>query len=237
MNFAPYMAPETSAWVVESLGHVLWQGTLVAGLAAIATLALRNRSAQSRYLVYCTAMVLAAGCLPLNLWILGSADRIEKPDVGPSVSLDSEAPLVAQEITATNPLNTSDSLSPIEARQTNDAAVNAVTEPLTSTLETTFFWEQAAQWTFAVYVVGIVAMVIRLLMGLYGSQRLRTSAQPIKDGNLHQVMVRLGEQLHLKVVPVRRLLGSRRDSADCGCRQTSNLIANSDPKRPDPGAG
>ena len=40
-----------------TLLHFLWQGALVAALVAVARSALRNTSAQSRYLVGCAAML------------------------------------------------------------------------------------------------------------------------------------------------------------------------------------
>jgi|GEM_PF-5460479 len=202
MNFAAYFSAETSAWVVESLAHVLWQGTLVAGLAAVAALLLRNRSAQARYIVHCTAMLLTAACLPLNLFLLAPAERGEKISVMRGVSVDSaeEVPAPASDETAR--IVFSDSPVPVDDTPFDGEAVRKIDAPLAITPEATFAWEWASEWIVSAYIVGIAVMAIRLMMGLYGSQRLRLTAHPIEEASLHSVLQRIGERLTLKVLPV-----------------------------------
>ena len=43
MNFASsFLNQENCLWVVQSLAHVLWQGTLIAGIAAVVATVLRS---------------------------------------------------------------------------------------------------------------------------------------------------------------------------------------------------
>ncbi len=202
MNFAAYFAPETSAWVVESLAHILWQGTLVAGLAALATLVLRNRSAQARYCVHCTAMLLTAACLPLNLFLLAPTDRGEKSSVMRSVSIDSAEEVLSPASNDTAPIVVNKSLVPIDETPIDRRIAAEAAPSLADTPEVTFAWEWASGWIVSAYIAGIVVMAIRLMMGLYGTQRLRKTARPVEEASLHSVLQRIGERLTLKVLPV-----------------------------------
>ncbi len=102
MNFAAYLDPETSAWVVEALAHVLWQGTLIAALAAVAALAFRSRSAPARYSIHGAAMLLTAACLPLNLWLFAPTEVIQGKSAGdPTVA--SPGPALPAEVATKTP--------------------------------------------------------------------------------------------------------------------------------------
>ena len=200
MNFAAYFTPEASAWVVESLAHVLWQGTLAAVIAAAATIALRSRSAQLRYSVYCAAMLLTAACLPLNLWLLAPADSIAADPIVTVAAPVAGESTFAKSIGADAPIDASEDFQPPLAMPISARAAEETAVQLPSTVQATWSW--AFQWIVAAYVAGIGGMAIRLLMGLYGSQRLRMTAQPVEEARLQQVMSRLGKQLCLKVNPV-----------------------------------
>jgi len=202
MNFAAYLDPETSAWVVESLAHVLWQGTLIAALTAVATLAFRSRSVQARYSIHCTAMLLIAACLPLNMWLLAPTDQSERTNVTRDALTDSIEPKAAPTNIDETLVTGNKTLIPIKATQLGSEAAKEATEPLAHTADSTLTWEWASPWIVGAYLAGICGMVIRLLLGLYGCQRLRTTAQPIEETRLHKVLAGLGERLRLKVVPV-----------------------------------
>lgn len=202
MNFAAYLDPATSAWVAKSLAHVLWQGTLVSALAAVAALAFRSRTAQARYSIHCAAMLLTAACLLLNLWLLAPTDRIERSDVTRGASTDPMEQRPAPAIFDEARVAGNQTLVPIEVTRFGNEAAKAAAEPLADTAGSRLTWVMTSQWIVGAYVVGIGVMAMRLLMGLYGCQRLRTTAQPIEEARLHQVLLGLGERLRLKVIPV-----------------------------------
>ncbi|WP_425396568.1 M56 family metallopeptidase [Aeoliella sp.] len=201
MNLSTYIAPETSAWVVQSLAHVLWQGVLFAGLAAVAALLLRRRSAQARYGVYCTAMLLTAACLPLNLWLLAPNDTSGSAVVLPVAAVDSTSPIAPASAEAA-PGNVDASHAPVPPAPVELNPAQEVSEPLPTDTDWIAAWQWATPWIVIVYIAGIVAMAVRLMMGLYGCQRLRKTAQPIRDPQVQQLLARLGERLRLKVLPV-----------------------------------
>ncbi|TWT85460.1 Regulatory protein BlaR1 [Posidoniimonas polymericola] len=202
MNLSAYLTPQTSAWLVESLAHVLWQGTLAAVLAALACLVLRRRDARARYAVYCAALGLTAACLPLNLWLtapgvaaVAPAVAGLTPEASPAGAIGPTstdyAPGLAVEPPST--LSRTAGLPKIEAAPEPPVAVNAKPEPS---------WESASQWLVTAYVVGAGAMAIRLLLGLYGCQRLRATARPIEESRLPELLARIGERVRLDVLPL-----------------------------------
>jgi Zn-dependent protease with chaperone function len=62
-------AVTTLGW---ALVHFLWQGAAVAAAAALSLLFLRKHSSQTRYLVACAGLLLAAACLPITWLFLAS---------------------------------------------------------------------------------------------------------------------------------------------------------------------
>ena len=98
MNILTFLNQENCLWIVQSLAHVLWQGMLLACLAAVVTHALRHRSAQSRYFVHCLALLLTVGCLVLNLFLL-------KPIESTTASVAMETPsIVPEQLDLTQPI-------------------------------------------------------------------------------------------------------------------------------------
>src|SRR5690242_18548384 len=60
--------------LIDRLGwtllHFVWQGAMVVILFAVLLFLMRHRSASSRYLVCCAALVVSALCPPLTFWAI-----------------------------------------------------------------------------------------------------------------------------------------------------------------------
>ncbi|QDU56702.1 M56 family metallopeptidase [Aeoliella mucimassa] len=204
MRVPTLLDPNTSAWLVESLAHTLWQGTLVAGLAVLATAVLRNRSEQSRYWMHCGAMLLIAACLPLNLWLLEPSNRNETSGVGQGTQVGlarSNPPLVEAEYLR-NTTTAEASHNPIVVGSPTEESMLPVAISSQPILDQTAPWERVSAWLVSLYIAGLAAMVLRLLFGLYGSHRIRATAQPIRDDILRELVGRLKERLRLRTVPL-----------------------------------
>ena len=63
-------SPTSLQWVL-SLAHFLWQGLLIGALAWLVSLTLRRQSAQARYRLYTTTLIVLAACPPLTFGWLG----------------------------------------------------------------------------------------------------------------------------------------------------------------------
>lgn len=196
MNLFEILQPRTSAWIVESLAHVLWQGCLLAGLAAVVAQGLRKCTAQSRYLLFCSALFATAACLPLNLWMMNPADPIVLPTVS---SEGRRVASIGVDGYGNTPGETD--VSPRKGQLDQDTLLPG--PALKDSAERSEFrWIMASRLIVAAYALGIVVMSLRLLMGLYGSQRLRATATPVEDSFVQDALARIGERYRLSVLPV-----------------------------------
>lgn len=200
MTFVANFGPETSAWVVESLAHILWQGALAAGLAAVIAYALRKSSAESRYCVHCLAILLTAACLPINLWLLTPTNPMETAAFSSTAVFDSDVPTLAPAAIEGLQPDVDETQIAVEAAMIDRQAAKEFGEPLNGAGG--HAWQWVSQWIVVAYIVGIAAMVVRLMLGLYGSQRLRTTAQPIEEARMEQVLARIVGRLRLEVLPL-----------------------------------
>ena len=212
MNILTFLNQENCLWIVQSLAHVLWQGMLLACLAAVVTHALRRRSAQSRYCVHCLALLLTVACLVLNLFLLKPIESTTASVAMETPSIVAEQPDLTQPIVEPELQGFGEPTRPVEAFPVEPAPPAAPSASLSAPLpvdsssieptDTDTKWSWVYRGIVFIYVIGMVAMIIRLLAGLYGSQRLRTSAVPVQDSGLQQVLTRIGQRLRLQVLPV-----------------------------------
>ena len=91
MNPVELSEASTAIRMVETFGHFLWQGLLIAGLAEVAALFLKRASANSRYLVHLLAL-LALACAPMATlaWLSEPASPVF---LAPPILPETEAPL------------------------------------------------------------------------------------------------------------------------------------------------
>src|SRR6056297_3013640 len=66
-----FLDSPTAFQCVLSLAHFLWQGLLIGVSAWLVSMTLRRRSAQARYRLYTTALILLTACPPLTFGWLG----------------------------------------------------------------------------------------------------------------------------------------------------------------------
>ena len=94
MNLARWLESDFFVHLAQCLGHFLWQGLLIAVLATMAAWLLRRGSAQSRYLVYLTALLAMGACLPSTFVLLRAAGSAATANVSPDQLL-AAAPSIA----------------------------------------------------------------------------------------------------------------------------------------------
>jgi beta-lactamase regulating signal transducer with metallopeptidase domain len=70
MNLSGILDSSFCIYLTLTLGHFLWQGTVIASLAATASLGLRKASARSRHLTYVAALLLMTACLPVTFTVI-----------------------------------------------------------------------------------------------------------------------------------------------------------------------
>ena len=70
MNLSELLDSTFCLHLTLTLVHFLWQGLVIAALAELASWCLRGASAQSRYLVHVTALLLMVACLPVTFAVV-----------------------------------------------------------------------------------------------------------------------------------------------------------------------
>ena len=168
--------------VVQAVGwallHFVWQGTLIAAIAAAALRALRHSAADVRYVVAAIALSLMA-TMPLvtgvQTWRLLTAER--PADAG-SVIVDAAGGALAPAIaTAVEPAGAP--LTPVpaaEAAQTIDRWI---------------------PWFVAAWMAGVLLLAVRLAGGWLAIQRLRSRHAVPADDRLQALVRRLTRSLHI----------------------------------------
>ncbi len=195
--------------LTEGLVHFLWQGCVIAALYAVASRSLRSRSANARYLVGVVALVLMAACLPVTLWVvpvpgvshatgnLIAEDAI--PAVPPPIAMRSE---VVEERLPPVPL----AVLP-KATQSRPAAIEQAPPRRSIGDATAALLATAAPYAAAVYLCGVVLMLLRLALSLWAGRRLRQGCTPISDAGLLAILLEHGRRLGLRVVPLAAYCG------------------------------
>lgn len=204
MNLSGLFDPVSSLWVLESLAHVLWQGALIAVVAAALGVALKARSAPSRCLVYCVALGLTLACLPLNLWRLHGSGSASAPSMSQTVygvpgtdgAMEPHVPVLADP-TAGPVAGMAPGPAPGEFSATGGRPLAATDSP-----GDRLSWQRHAGWLLAAYLLGALAMTVRLFAGLVGCQRLRSAAQVVDDARVLELVRRTTEEIGLRVAPV-----------------------------------
>jgi len=221
MNISP-LDSRFSVWVVESLGHVLWQGCALTALAMLIGHALRNRTASARYICYCVALLLTTLTLPINL-VYHAEDLADSDDVVSSTKLADDTNPTQQQLALQNPtpgeLETQSRLnsSPFGTAPTDTEVFeqwssdeSAATGSLAGTQRSSVTtpqpvaaaltnpsspsWQRWSVWIVAGYVVGMLAMTLRLACGIYGSGRLKSGIRTSQHPHVHRVLF-LAKQL------------------------------------------
>ena len=175
-SLSEYSSVTICGWI---LIHFLWQGTLVALFGWIVLSICSRCSAQTRYLVAMSCLLVAAICPLATAFRL--VQRVEQQHFTETISIEtSNAKLVAH-----SPL--------FDARPSNDAAFEerfhvVATSPAASIEESTFAptptWrdrlESAMPWIVAGWFLGVVLLTVRLLGGWWLASRVVSCGKPLR---------------------------------------------------------
>ncbi len=177
-----------------TLAHALWQGALIASLAAIIA-AINRKSSAKRYWTYFIALVVLAICPFLTFSLLGT------PASPPVVSETHETETYIPPIQSPQPHK--DTYTSVD--------VPKVTMPLTEiakektdiapTTPAATDWRSFTPLITAAYFAGMIMMLCRLTYGLRGGQRLSKVSQPVTDPAILSALARQAKALKLTITP------------------------------------
>jgi len=197
--------------LVERLGwallHFLWQGTTLALLLGVATLALRRRSPNARYVAACMALA-AMAVAPIITMLTIPAQTV--PESNPVIA--SEEPLPA--LTASPPISVSfplieDTLAdvPMLEPPASSPAERAMPQAVPSATEARIArpWSERAlefldanlPWLVVAWFAGVLCLSVRLIGGCVLVRRVRHSGTEQRSGRWQDVLVRLSARLRV----------------------------------------
>ena len=176
---------EFSGWLCLALGHSLWQAGVVAVVASVIAYALRRRSANVRYNVYLAGLLVSLAAFPVTLTMLRTLPTaiVATMEVAPEVS---QAPAAA----AISPLSAPISEQP-EALTTLAPRPSLLAPPPQP---------RFAPWIAAAYLIGVLAMAIRLALGMWSAGALSRRAA-VAGGDLALRLEHIARLWKLRVVP------------------------------------
>jgi hypothetical protein len=189
---------QTLGW---SLIHFLWQGILIAILAAVVLVLLRNATAAVRYFVACLAFMLMASSPAVTVWTLNSDGAVagRTTIVAPEVAFESVGSaengnvVTAGDLTATLP-QSPDGLP--DAASGHSLITAQKTELPSSTFEP-WLTTLVAGWLF-----GVTALSLRLVSTLFQVSHLRTQVTSIAPRAMTERVAELTRRLKVSR-PVR----------------------------------
>ncbi len=193
MTFTPFTLFAQSSFclrLTETFAHFLWQGTLIALLIAAITPILRKKSPHVRYAVLLSALLLMAACPPASFFLLTSpaAEMTATP-----INLSSIDTHIIQ------PSLEPSSNTPLAIKPLPKADIQPATPPADKSAP--FHWQRYTPYAATAYFAGVLVMLVRLLLGLYGGQKLRRVSEPVDDPNILTALARQAKLLGLAFTP------------------------------------
>ncbi len=192
--------------------HFLWQGAAIAVIAAVIAGLLRGSSAQSRYVVHLAAMLLMAACLPITFAFVAAR--------APHATDSRDAAVAIEDGPVTESLSEptykkrphADGSRAEVATVSSDAATPAETVPIEATTDSSVvtdvattkstIWQTLSPYIVGAYLLGLLAMLMRVAASMYGGQRLRRDSVIVDDDDLLAAIRRVAGRLGLRRVPV-----------------------------------
>lgn len=171
-----------------ALLHFLWQGIVIAAVVFVADLMMRNASPRSRYLVFVFSLVAMACCLPLTLAYSVSSVSAERDVVPIALPEYSMSDLAVSEMWLNgssdrglhSPVVDTSGLVPIVVNQVQPG------------------W---ASWCVVTYLCGVMLMLARLALSVFGVAHWRLMSVSVTDDRLLEMLASQAKALGLRRRP------------------------------------
>lgn len=224
MNPIEMMDSDFCQRLTVSLAHSIWQGGLVVIFTFILSSLPHRRSSQTRYITYLSALSLLALCVPVTFALVEPSARLSSLDERVDSEALAEAESEAHEPTASNlsedklaaGLSDDDRPTPLSSVVATDESLDSDNLQTTKTLldspgalesesakeqATLGWWLYFTPWLSATYFIGVVVMLMRVGLSLYGARRLRRLSVPVDDAEILACVARQAKALGLKLAP------------------------------------
>ena len=186
-----------------TLLHSIWQFILLALVATVVSRLIKRRGVQWRYSVNVIALVIGLAMLPVTFALLSGHQAADNAPTTAFTQTGSNQVGLAPptEKTEQTPINDQHAKSP--ATQVDQSPITAQTESFAATATS---WPLSlATWAAALYVMGVVLMLLRLTLAIVRANRLAVQGRVLTDGPAFQILQRLADQWSMRVAPTLRL--------------------------------
>jgi len=223
MNPTQWLHTPLVARLVETLGHFLWQAAAVAVVVLTVTWALRRTSAHVRYLALLTGLLVMISCPVVTFCLLETPPTPIEPTTvaAPSTAvpeINLTPPAKPPTIPAVDPSETTPLSPPIVPVPPADAVASPAIEgpagapvgdevaaspqeSVQTEAPAAGVWQIARPWVAIAYLLGVLLMLGRVLVGVSGGQRLRRDSRIVEDPNLLATVARQAKALGLRIAP------------------------------------
>ncbi|GMU23488.1 MAG: hypothetical protein AMXMBFR13_35660 [Phycisphaerae bacterium] len=231
MNLHDVIDPALAIRLVLTFGHFLWQGMLILLLAGAAAWLLRCGSAQTRYGLWMSALLVMAVCPVATFMWMGERGTVEtvlsaadsdvpqSPSQAPQPTVTLEAPVSTETPAPTQsvgsaeppPTGTQGTSGPLMTahEDTGDrlrqpparSSMSGREEPAPTARSGGFDWRRYAPHVLLAYLLGAGLLLARLVAGLHGGQRLRRLSEPVEEAAILTALARQARALGLRFTP------------------------------------
>lgn len=167
-----------------TLIHSLWQGAIIVVLCAGLLRLLRESSAQLRYLIACSALILIALFPIATIWRLSQPKPINIfEEATPAVNNSNEHSI---KISTNN-------IDSIETNSTSPTLINSINHQ-----QIKRGFSQLLPWLTLIWLIGVILLSLRLIGGLLRTQQLSRDQLTLMPDSWQQTVDRLAAQLDIK---------------------------------------
>jgi beta-lactamase regulating signal transducer with metallopeptidase domain/uncharacterized GH25 family protein len=204
-----WIAPAVTERLCLTLLHSLWQIVLITMAAWMVDRMFRSRSAERSYVILTSALIISIAALPAT-WCLIDVNQITVTRVAPAApirSFDTEQAVHSESFESTTITTASTGLTdaPTEsvhtARTVDDLAI-ALQPSHVRVVESRAPWREYTPWLTALYLTGVVFMLLRLGWAMLRSSRRWQGTERIETGPLAAALQTLSDRWSLNVTPI-----------------------------------
>ena len=171
-----------STQFAATMMHFLWQGLVIAAVAAALVTLFGRNSPRTSYFIHCAALLLMLCCLPIT-WMAMS----ERPIAVAATSVSTPEVAAIAETMVASPVSAMPAVPPVVATEN-------VVSPVQSSAPVSVY-------VVAAYVVGLLAMLLRLVIAFHGGRELRGSSTLVDDASVLEMLQRSSAELGLRSAP------------------------------------
>jgi beta-lactamase regulating signal transducer with metallopeptidase domain len=208
MNIFSWLDDVVCERLMLTFAHFLWQGVAIGLLAGLLGFLMRHRSAQAHYLLFASALLAMMACPPVTFGLLPSSslptDEVAKTELNLQSVDDSDQMLNAgtgfpdvpleEELEANDPLFAGTPLFSDPATIETTADVPVVQSETTN-------WPTIVRFLTYCYMLGVVLLLGRFVLGMQGAARIRRSSRLLDDPEILRAITRRAKALGLRNPP------------------------------------